>query len=499
MPPPPARAPGAAAWAPRAPGAAAPAAAAGGSARCARGAGGARTCAARRGHRHRALDPRRRTEPGGHLLVAVAVGHDHDHRLRLLVGDQAVHDQAGAAHVEPRVLVAAGAVQQVQHRVGLLAVFVAGGRVDVHAPLELQRRRVVPHHVHVAVRDVADLVVLRERPVDEEDVRVPGAVPADVGVARVERRDAVHREGVAPQLRRQRSDGGGPHAVGVLHHLDGPALGPVAAEGDLGGVRRAQAERHGVVRLDFGRHDARQGLHARPGSRSLAGGARGRRRGSLRCGERDDECEREQRHHECECAFHRRATFLSECGGRGAPWGTDRMRACLSTRARPRATSTRRGRNCGVIPALTPGDVVGAARSEPDPPRSLCAGDTTTDGQSYTFPSRVPTSSFGACEHKHEGPPGWVALVSQTDVVAQGACEVAQASGLRKARQATRPAASRESRTRSESATAWSSGWSRRWPRRSRRCSASCRARVEGAVGQVLRVHDLLLGRVVVA
>jgi Flp pilus assembly pilin Flp len=45
----------------------------------------------------------------------------------MILSDQAVHDQAGATHVEPGILVTARAVRQVQHRVALAAGFVPAG------------------------------------------------------------------------------------------------------------------------------------------------------------------------------------------------------------------------------------------------------------------------------------------------------------------------------------------------------------------------------------
>ena len=89
---------------------------------------------------------------GAVVLLRPAVGHDDDHRHGLAVGDQVVEQDVGLGEALPLRLVAADAVQQVEHGI-LLVLRVAGRRVDVHLAPRADRLRVVLDHLQLAVRD----------------------------------------------------------------------------------------------------------------------------------------------------------------------------------------------------------------------------------------------------------------------------------------------------------------------------------------------------------
>ena len=163
----------------------------------------------RRRGRHRL--PRRRRAKAESLrdgLGRVAVRHHDNHRLRFSGGDQIVHDDVGPAHRQPRFLVTAAAVEQVEHRILRRARLVARRRVDHHPPAGLlEGRRGIPDGLDGAVRHVLEVPPLGFRARDHQQVVVAGAVALRLAVVGIERLDAVDHEPVAPQLRRQRSDG----------------------------------------------------------------------------------------------------------------------------------------------------------------------------------------------------------------------------------------------------------------------------------------------------
>ena len=109
-------------------------------------------------HRGDALGGGRRAgrEPGKVRRAGqAAVGHHHDHRPGLLLRQQVVEDEAGAADRAPARVLVAAAVQEVEDGVLRVAAVVARRRVDVHAPLRVERARVIPGHADLAVGNVA--------------------------------------------------------------------------------------------------------------------------------------------------------------------------------------------------------------------------------------------------------------------------------------------------------------------------------------------------------
>ena len=214
---------------------------------CSRRCGGCR-CRGRPGRRGRRHDLIGRSG-----LVRVPVGHHDDHRLGFALRDQVVHDLDGAPVGRPCVFVAAGAVQQIEDRVGDLGVFVAGRRVDVEPAREIQRRGLVPDLRQRAVRNVVDFVQIAAGPGNDQDVLETRAVPVEAGDAAIEHRNAVDDERIGVQLGLQRADGNRPDALFVLRHRDRLAGGPFAVEGDRRGVRRREAECHAGVGKDLRR------------------------------------------------------------------------------------------------------------------------------------------------------------------------------------------------------------------------------------------------------
>ena len=114
------------------------------------------------------------------VLLRPAVGHDDDHRLGLAVGDQVVEEDVGRGEALPLRLVAADAVQEIEHRV-LLVLRVAGRRVDLHLARGPDGLRLVGHHLQLAVRDAFALGVKAGRRIGKRRnvVRVEHDGPAE--------------------------------------------------------------------------------------------------------------------------------------------------------------------------------------------------------------------------------------------------------------------------------------------------------------------------------
>ena len=159
---------------------------------------------------------------GSGLHFGMAVGHHDDHRLGLALGDQVVHDLAGASEYDPLVLVAAAAVKQVEHGIALVAVLIAVGGVDVHAPVLAYAVGVVPARGEGSVGDVLHGVEVSLSAAYEEHVVHGSEVTVYVGVVGVDGGDAVNHEHIAVELGLQRLGGVFPEAVLALDHVDEP-------------------------------------------------------------------------------------------------------------------------------------------------------------------------------------------------------------------------------------------------------------------------------------
>ena len=208
--------------------------------------------------RHRGLEHVHSGARGGPVVID-AVGDDDDHRLRLSLGDEVVQDLGGAAEFQPGVLVAAGAVQEVEHGVFALAVLIACRSIDRHAARAAQRGGIVPDVGHVSVRGVMDLVIpacIALFGAEGEDVGPGGDVPVLVDVGRIHRPDPVHDETVGIQFTLQRLRGVGPQAVAAFLHVHAADGQEIARQLDRDGLRREIAEGDGVVGVDFGGDDA---------------------------------------------------------------------------------------------------------------------------------------------------------------------------------------------------------------------------------------------------
>ncbi len=147
-----------------------------------------------------------------------AVGHHHKHGPGLLVRQQIVHDEAGAAHGAPAGIVVAASMEQVQHRVAGIAVVIARRRIDVHAARHVQSGGLVPDDAHLAVRHRPRVFEGRFRTGNFEHVVVARNAGLDLRVLGVHRPDAVNRKRIAVEIRCQRFGGERPDAFVVLFH-----------------------------------------------------------------------------------------------------------------------------------------------------------------------------------------------------------------------------------------------------------------------------------------
>ena len=192
---------------------------------------------------------------GGHADMAVR--HHHDHRHGLAGGDQVVHDLGRTAQVEPLVLVAATAVQQVQHRIFLVSgSLVAIRRIDAHAAVVAEGGR-VPDLGHGAVRHVLYHGQVAHLARHHEHVAQHLAVTDGVRRSSVDRVVAVDDELIAVELALGRHRGVGPQAVGILRHL-----GDALAEGAVLQLEEVAAHLHGLgVRGGIGEGDRPVGIY----------------------------------------------------------------------------------------------------------------------------------------------------------------------------------------------------------------------------------------------
>ena len=199
----------------------------------------------------------------------MAEGHDDDRGNGLLVRDEVVHDGVGHAGLRPAHLVVVGAMQQVHHRVFLVAGVVVGWRVDHYTASHLRQLIEVLVLDQVAVRDVAEHHELRFLPRQRDDALVDARRRTNEGVLRIGRRQSVHLEPVLVVARRELRRRERPDAIGVLGHIEtggavdrGVAkLGHVGIHTHLLGIGCRQPEGDGVVRIHFGGADI--GDHAR--------------------------------------------------------------------------------------------------------------------------------------------------------------------------------------------------------------------------------------------
>ena len=205
------------------------------------------------------------------FLRDVAVGEDHDHRLGFAAGDQVVEDLRGTALGDPGILVAADAVEHVQHGIlHLRVVLVAGRGIDGQAAVETGRSRRIPHFRHRAVGHAMDGVEVAARAClrDEEHAGERGDVAVDEHVVVVDHTVAVdnHRVGVHFRFHDKRrrvfphtalllgqvGDAGSVirHLVAVHLKLQFLRRQEVAGDLDLDGLGGAIAERNRSVRID---------------------------------------------------------------------------------------------------------------------------------------------------------------------------------------------------------------------------------------------------------
>ena len=205
----------------------------------------------------------------GGLLGGIAVGHDEDHWFGLALRDEVVEDLGGAAEVEPGVLIAGVAVEQVEYGIFLLAVGLVPRRgVDVDAAAVPEGGAVVPAGGDSAVRDIMDAVdvALVAFLLGDDEVVHPAGDVLDHGIVEVHDGGAVHCEAIEVEFGSQGLGGVGPDAVGFLEL--GRALHEFAGYFDLDGFGILVTESDAVVGVDDDSGEyflgLRGGAHARP-------------------------------------------------------------------------------------------------------------------------------------------------------------------------------------------------------------------------------------------
>ena len=155
------------------------------------------------------------------LLCGVTVGHNDDHRNGQTLLDEVVHNLASAAHIAPRILVAATTVQQVENGIlGLcvLGIVIAVGGINIHTAVQAQRGAVVPNLRKVTAL-VSLEVVLGELARNDQNAQVAGTVALLHYVARVVHRNAINDEVVGVELRCGHIDGVLPYALRIASHI----------------------------------------------------------------------------------------------------------------------------------------------------------------------------------------------------------------------------------------------------------------------------------------
>ena len=216
----------------------------------------------------------------------MAEGHDDDRGNGLLVRDEVVHDGVGHAGLRPAALVVVGAMQQVHHRIFLVAGAVVGRRVHHHTAGHLRQLIKVLVLDQVAVWHVAEHHEVRFFPRQRDDALVDARRRTNEGVLRIGRRQSIHLEPVLIVARRELRRRERPDAVGVLGHIEtggtvdrGVAkLGHVGIHTHLPGIGCRQSEGDGVVRIHFGRADISDHARLDPRPAPAAGGAVASRR-----------------------------------------------------------------------------------------------------------------------------------------------------------------------------------------------------------------------------
>ena len=253
---------------------------------------------------------------GGTSLV-MAEGHDDDRGNGLLLRDEIVHDGVGHAGLRPAALVVVGAVQQVHHRILLVAGVVVGRRVDHHTAGNLVHLVEVVVLDQVAVWHVAEHHEVRFLPRQGDDALVDAGRRTNEGVLRIGSGESVHFEPVLVVARRELRGRERPDAIGVFGHVEtgGAVDRGVAKLGHVGNTRTFLAlgawkpEGDGVVGVHFGGAGVgdNAGLDPRPAPAS--GGAAAPRgivgdlgldgSGHKRCERRCRENAKDSVHHLC--------------------------------------------------------------------------------------------------------------------------------------------------------------------------------------------------------
>ena len=163
-------------------------------------------------------------------------------------------------------------MQQIEHGVTATRILqVARRRIDRHAAVSLQRRAVIPHFRHIAMRHLVhaiEIALIAFFSAHNKDVGVRGDVATHINIARVEHIHAIHPELIRVKLAVQPVGGIGPqtylllifrqlHIAWLFHHahwaLHLHLRQEVARQLHLHRLRRIEAESDGSVGIHFRR------------------------------------------------------------------------------------------------------------------------------------------------------------------------------------------------------------------------------------------------------
>ena len=177
--------------------------------------------------------------------AAAAVFHDDDHRLRLAGGNQIVEDEIHVALRRPAALILAGAVQQVEHGIALVAILVvARRRVNEAPPPGVADVRMHPLDANFAVGHVLGVVEV-DALVRDFDAAPHVADAEEAFAVGVGRGKAVDDQLVIVEAGIERASCAGPDTVVILLELD-----VAEAHADTFRLRRIDAKIGPPLRVD---------------------------------------------------------------------------------------------------------------------------------------------------------------------------------------------------------------------------------------------------------
>ena len=78
------------------------------------------------------------------LLRDIAISHDNDHWLRLALRNEVIEDLRSTSQIHPRFLVATDAMQEIKHRIFLLAGLVTSRSIYCHTTSKASFGIIIP-------------------------------------------------------------------------------------------------------------------------------------------------------------------------------------------------------------------------------------------------------------------------------------------------------------------------------------------------------------------